>query len=120
MILKRKCQFLKSDFLGGLRFFLCPIKIQCFSKIFWYRQLNKSFCYFCVLCFKAIIVRLIIVKYFFKNPRIIILFFSVFQYIITDAVSTLLAIVTMFLLLRLECTQILKEAETLWNQPAAR
>lgn len=40
-------------------------------------------------------------------------------YIITDAVSTLLAIVTMFLLLRLECTQILKEAETLWNQPAA-
>merc|ERR1712025_1027993 len=32
-------------------------------------------------------------------------------YIITDAVTTLLAIVTMFLLLRMECTQILTQAE---------
>lgn len=37
-------------------------------------------------------------------------------YIITDAVTTLLAIVTMFLLLRMECSQILKEAEELWQQ----
>jgi len=37
-------------------------------------------------------------------------------YIITDAVSTLLAIVTMFLLLRMECAQILQEAEDLWQQ----
>merc|ERR1711874_489198 len=37
-------------------------------------------------------------------------------YIITDAVSTLLAIVTMFLLLRMECSQILQEAEELWQQ----
>merc|ERR1711992_519780 len=40
-------------------------------------------------------------------------------FIITDAVSTLLAIVTMFLLLRLECSQILQEAEQLWQQPPA-
>merc|ERR1719228_290965 len=38
-------------------------------------------------------------------------------YIITDAVTTLLAIVTMFLLLRMECTQILTQAEELWQQP---
>ena len=38
------------------------------------------------------------------------------QYIITDAVTTLLAIVTMFLLLRMECSQILHEAEELWHQ----
>ena len=38
------------------------------------------------------------------------------QYIITDAVTTLLAIVTMFLLLRMECTQILTQAEELWQQ----
>ena len=38
-----------------------------------------------------------------------------FQYIITDAVTTLLAIVTMFLLLRMECTQILTQAEELWQ-----
>jgi len=37
-------------------------------------------------------------------------------YIITDAVTTLLAIVTMFLLLRMECTQILSQAEELWTQ----
>merc|ERR1719245_1772208 len=37
-------------------------------------------------------------------------------YIITDAVTTLLAIVTMFLLLRMECTQILTQAEELWQQ----
>jgi len=37
-------------------------------------------------------------------------------YIITDAVTTLLAIVTMFLLLRMECSQILHEAEELWQQ----
>merc|ERR1712128_355701 len=37
-------------------------------------------------------------------------------YIITDAVTTLLAIVTMFLLLRMECSQILQEAEELWQQ----
>merc|ERR1719221_1251337 len=36
-------------------------------------------------------------------------------YIITDAVTTLLAIVTMFLLLRMECTQILTQAEELWQ-----
>lgn len=40
-------------------------------------------------------------------------------FIITDAVSTLLAIVTMFLLLRIECTQILREAEDLWHQGPA-
>jgi len=40
-------------------------------------------------------------------------------YIITDAVSTLLAIVTMFLLLRMECSQILREAEDLWQQAPA-
>lgn len=40
------------------------------------------------------------------------------EYIITDAVTTLLAIVTMFLLLRMECSQILHEAEELWqHQP---
>jgi len=38
------------------------------------------------------------------------------EYIITDAVTTLLAIVTMFLLLRMECSQILHEAEELWQQ----
>merc|ERR1712193_547781 len=38
------------------------------------------------------------------------------EYIITDAVTTLLAIVTMFLLLRMECTEILHEAEELWNR----
>lgn len=37
-------------------------------------------------------------------------------YIITDAVTTLLAIVTMFLLLRMECSKILEEAEELWQQ----
>jgi len=37
-------------------------------------------------------------------------------YIITDAVTTLLAIVTMFLLLRMECSQILSQAEELWQQ----
>merc|ERR1719511_109191 len=37
-------------------------------------------------------------------------------YIITDAVTTLLAIVTMFLLLRMECSQILHEAEELWQR----
>jgi len=40
-------------------------------------------------------------------------------YIITDAVSTLLAIVTMFLLLRMECTQILQEAEELYKKAPA-
>ena len=39
-------------------------------------------------------------------------------YIITDASTTLLAILTMFALLRMECTQILAEAEELWQQPA--
>jgi len=38
------------------------------------------------------------------------------EYIITDAVTTLLAIVTMFLLLRMECSQILHEAEEMWHQ----
>merc|ERR1719278_737180 len=38
------------------------------------------------------------------------------EYIIIDAVTTLLAIVTMFLLLRMECSQILHEAEELWHQ----
>merc|ERR1711902_346550 len=38
-------------------------------------------------------------------------------YIITDATTTLLAIVTMFMLLRMECTQILTQAEELWQQP---
>merc|ERR1712158_50195 len=37
-------------------------------------------------------------------------------FIITDAVTTLLAIITMFLLLRMECTQILNQAEELWQQ----
>merc|ERR1740129_45562 len=37
-------------------------------------------------------------------------------FIITDASSTLLAIVTMFLLLRMECSAILQEAEELWQQ----
>jgi len=37
-------------------------------------------------------------------------------FIITDAVTTLLAIITMFLLLRMECTQILHQAEELWQQ----
>jgi len=39
-------------------------------------------------------------------------------YIITDATTTLLAILTMFALLRMECTQILAEAEEMWQQPA--
>lgn len=38
-------------------------------------------------------------------------------YIITDAATTLLAIVTMFMLLRIECTQILQETEQIWKQP---
>lgn len=38
------------------------------------------------------------------------------EYIITDAVGTFLAIITMFLLLRMECTEILHEAEELWNR----
>jgi len=37
-------------------------------------------------------------------------------YIITDAVTTLLAIVTMFMLLRMECSQILSQAEELWQE----
>merc|ERR1719245_3010966 len=37
-------------------------------------------------------------------------------YIIIDASTTLMAIVTMFLLLRMECTQILTQAEELWQQ----
>merc|ERR1712051_84368 len=37
-------------------------------------------------------------------------------YIITDATTTLLAILTMFALLRMECTQILAEAEEMWQQ----
>merc|ERR1712073_251643 len=36
------------------------------------------------------------------------------EYIITDAVGTFLVIITMFLLLRMECTEILHEAEELW------
>merc|ERR1712107_368436 len=40
-------------------------------------------------------------------------------YIITDAVTTLVAIVTMFLLLRMECTQILTQAEEQWQQSSA-
>merc|ERR1719245_2640582 len=39
-------------------------------------------------------------------------------FIITDAVTTLLAIITMFLLLRMECTQILNQAEELWQEQA--
>merc|ERR1719491_2444276 len=38
-------------------------------------------------------------------------------YIITDASTTLLAILTMFALLRMECSLILAEAEELWQQP---
>merc|ERR1711997_1247859 len=38
------------------------------------------------------------------------------EYIITDAVGTFLAIITMFLLLRMECTEILHKAEELWNR----
>merc|ERR1711915_321498 len=37
-------------------------------------------------------------------------------YIIVDAVTTLLAIVTMFLLLRIECTQIILETQHVWKQ----
>ena len=37
------------------------------------------------------------------------------EYIITDAVGTFLAIITMFLLLRMECTEILHEAEYMWE-----
>lgn len=40
-------------------------------------------------------------------------------YIITDATTTLLAILTMFALLRMECTQILAEAEEMWQQQPA-
>merc|ERR1712117_303947 len=40
-------------------------------------------------------------------------------YIITDATTTLLAILTMFALLRMECTQILAEAEEMWQQHPA-
>jgi len=40
-------------------------------------------------------------------------------YIITDASTTLLAIITMFLLLRMECRQILKETEEQWQQTQA-
>jgi hypothetical protein len=38
-------------------------------------------------------------------------------YIIIDASTTLVAIVTMFLLLRMECRQILADTEELWQQP---
>ena len=38
------------------------------------------------------------------------------EYIITDAVGTFLAIITMFLLLRMECTEILHEAEYMWER----
>jgi len=38
------------------------------------------------------------------------------QFIITDAVTTLLAIMTMFFLLKMECSQMLNEAEELWSQ----
>jgi len=38
------------------------------------------------------------------------------EFIITDAVGTFLAIVTMFMLLRMECTEILHEAEELWER----
>lgn len=41
------------------------------------------------------------------------------EFIITDAISTLLAIVTMFLLLRLECTQIIADAEKNWKKSPA-
>jgi len=40
-------------------------------------------------------------------------------YIIIDASTTLVAIVTMFLLLRMECTQILTQAEEQWQQSSA-
>ena len=42
-----------------------------------------------------------------------------FQYIIIDASTTLVAIVTMFLLLRMECSQILTQAEEQWQQSSA-
>merc|ERR1740131_675995 len=38
------------------------------------------------------------------------------EFIITDAVTTLLAIVTMFFLLKIECSQMMDEAEELWYQ----
>jgi len=38
------------------------------------------------------------------------------EFIIIDAVGTFLAIITMFLLLRMECTEILHEAEELWQR----
>lgn len=38
------------------------------------------------------------------------------EFIIVDAVGTFLAIITMFLLLRMECTEILHEAEELWQR----
>lgn len=41
------------------------------------------------------------------------------EFIITDAVGTFLAIITMFLLLRMECTEILHEAEELWERQSS-
>jgi len=41
------------------------------------------------------------------------------EYIITDAIGTFLAIITMFLLLRMECTEILHEAEELWERQSS-
>jgi len=38
------------------------------------------------------------------------------EYIIADGVTTLLAIVILFLLLRMECSQILHDAEDVWEQ----
>jgi len=37
------------------------------------------------------------------------------EYIIADGVTTLLAIVILFLLLRMECSQILQDAEEVWD-----
>ena len=45
--------------------------------------------------------------------------YFLFQYIIIDASTTLVAIVTMFLLLRMECSQILTQAEEQWQQSSA-
>lgn len=41
------------------------------------------------------------------------------EFIIIDAAGTFLAIISMFLLLRMECTEILIEAEELWQRQAA-
>jgi len=41
------------------------------------------------------------------------------EFIVTDAVGTFLAIITMFLLLRMECTEILHEAEEMWDRQGA-